>query len=125
MKNCTKDCIEYISSSCVEYTISESVFDKLVFIEEELVKINKFFTNTIDGKTLGTGTDLLFTVQKLIDKAIVLPVIAKTPSLDVDLNALELPQNSIVNQEQLNKILINQISTLKAQLKLININNNY
>lgn len=123
--NCQKDCLDPVSSKCVEYSITESVFDKLVSIENDLKKIYSFFDNSVDGKTLGTGSNLLFAIQKLIDKSVTITPITKTNNIKVDLSPIGLPGVSTITQEQLNKILIDQIEILKNQLGSITLNNNY
>lgn len=122
---CTENCIETISSKCIEYNLSQSAYDKLISIESELQKIEKYFNASTDGKSLGTGTNMIASIQKLIDKSIIIPIKTETSIFSIDLQELGINNSTSLNQEQLNKILVSEIVNLKKQLSGINTNNNY
>lgn len=117
MSNCSQGCAEGISpSKCVEYNSELTVYDALFKHDTDINNINLKFTKSVDGKTLGTGQDLIATVQKLVDKEIVNNVtVTKSDNINVDLQCLAGGCNgTTLTQAQLNAILIKEICYLKG-----------
>lgn len=114
------------SSKCVEFDSNYSVYDKLA----DLITKNKLnedkFNKSIDGKTLGTGQDLLATVQKLVDIEIAPnETHSLAPVKTYDVSSIS-EVTTLVNQDDLNLLLIKTIFNLQQDVqKLITYNNLY
>lgn len=99
------------SSECIEYNEDLTVKESLTEIYKKLEDIDKKFYNTVDGKTLSTGSDLIKTLQKIID--IFINKNNKNTLYNVE-DLLDDCNNSIrLNQEELNSIFIQEIIKLK------------
>ena len=123
---CSENCIDPISSKCVEYQIDEKIIKKLSSLSEDVDKIKKLFEKTIDGKTLGTGGSLIDAVQKLINNAIDFKVtVADTQNLNIDLQDIGYSSNTVINQDQLNKLFVSEIANLKNKISSVSTINNY
>lgn len=114
------------SSKCVEFDSNYSVYEKLA----ELINKNKIsedkFTKSVDGKTLGTGQDLVATVQKLVDIEIAPnETHSLAPNKVYDVSSIS-DVNTLLNQDDLNLLLIKTIFNLQQDVqKLITYNNLY
>lgn len=124
MNNCSQGCSEGMSASkCVEYNNEQTVYDALIQANNDIATIYLKFNKSVDGKTLGTGQDLIATVQKLVDKEITSIVSDNTDSISVDLLCLTGNNcNTVVTQDQLNAILIKEICYLKGVINTLQTN---
>lgn len=125
MNNCSQGCADGISASkCVEYNDSFTVYDALVKTETDISNINLKFTKSVDGKTLGTGQDLIATVQKLVDNQITsVSNSSVSDYVSVDLQCLGAGScDTIINQSQLNALLIKEICYLKGVINILQTN---
>jgi len=126
MNNCSQGCAGGITSSkCTEYNSEYSVYDAITKNNTDIANINLKFTKSVDGKTLGTGQDLIATVQKLVDKEIVTTNsnINTSNNISVDLQCLTGDScSTVVTQAQLNALLIKEICYLKGVIKTLQTN---
>ena len=121
MNNCSQG---MSPSKCVEYNSELSVYDALVKVNADVAVINTKFFKSIDGKTLGTGQDLIKTVQKLVDNQIAIPVKSISDNITVELQCLVGDTcNTVITQAQLNAILIKEMCYLKGVIT--NLQTNY
>ena len=122
MNNCSQG---MSPSKCVEYNSEMSVYDALLKANEDVAIINDKFIKSIDGKTLGTGQDLIKTVQKLVDNQILSSSVKSvSENINVELQCLTGDScNTVITQAQLNAILIKEICYLKGVIN--NLQTNY
>ena len=120
---CNQGCVEGMSSSkCVEYNADKTVEQELNDIELRLLEINKLFDKTIDGKTLGTGQNLLATVQKLVDKTITpsnTNVVSQSISVDLQCLSDNSCTDSITTQDQFNALIVKNICSLLTRVNAL------
>lgn len=104
------------SSRCVEFDENYSVYDLLIKVQEQLNGFDAKFNKSVDGKTLASGTDLVNTVQKLVDVSISKTNVKESLTINVDLQCLMDSCSTIINQAQLNNLLIKEMCFLKSEL---------